>query len=111
MLHGLPDKLVFADGGVKTPALAGEIKALSLAEKLRLVYSTACFGLSHADDFVKAGFTAAVGAKAVNANAAAEFPLLLAQWGGGARLQDASQSPTARSRGCRWMEPPRPSRP
>lgn len=54
-----------------------------------MVYSTACFGLSHADDFVKAGFTAAVGAKAVNANAAAEFPLLLAQWGGGARLQDA----------------------
>lgn len=52
MLHGQDNKLVFADATHNTQQLSAEILALNLKNKLRLLYSTACFGRSHADDFV-----------------------------------------------------------
>jgi hypothetical protein len=89
MIHGLDKKLVFVDGFCDTAALAAEIRGLDLSNKLRLLYSTACYGLSHADDFVDAGFSAAVGAQKVNANAATEVPVLFMMWADGFRLRDA----------------------
>lgn len=99
MIHGLDKKLIFADAGFDTAELSAEIRKLNLSNKLRLLYSTACYGLSHAGDFVNAGFSAAVGAKKVNANAAAEVPVLFTMWAGGSRLREAvakGESPTTR---------------
>ncbi|HEX8369864.1 MAG TPA: hypothetical protein VF604_15065 [Pyrinomonadaceae bacterium] len=109
MIHGLDKKLVFFDETYHTPQLAAEIRALNLSNKLRLFYSTACYGFSHADDFVDAGFKAAVGAKKVNANAAAEVPVLFTMWAGGARLGNAvgaGASPITRlpaDQAARWF--------
>lgn len=89
MIHGLDKKLVFLDETCATAALSAEIRELNLSNKLRLLYSTACYGLSHADDFIAAGFSAAVGAKKVNANAATEVPVLFAMWARGDRLRNA----------------------
>lgn len=99
MLHGLDKRLVFVDDTYHTSELSTQIRDLNLTKKLRLLYSTACYGLSHADDFVNAGFSAAVGAKKVNANAAAEVPVLFTRWATGARLRDAvaeGESPVTR---------------
>jgi hypothetical protein len=52
------------------------------------VYSTACFGDSHSADFIAAGFDAAIGSKAVNANAAVEFGPLLGLWQFDCKLSD-----------------------
>lgn len=89
MIHGLDKKLVFVDETCDTRALSADIGDLNLKHKLRLLYSTACYGLSHADDFINAGFSAAVGAKKVNANAATEVPVLFTMWARGDRLRDA----------------------
>ncbi|HLM01315.1 MAG TPA: hypothetical protein VK400_09705 [Pyrinomonadaceae bacterium] len=89
MIHGLDGKLVFADATCDTAELSAEIRALDLSNKLRLLYSTACYGFSHTGDFINAGFSAAVGAKKVNANAASEVPVLFSMWAAGSRLKDA----------------------
>jgi hypothetical protein len=109
MIHGLDGKLVFADAIYDTPELSDEIRAMNLSNKLRLLYSTACYGFSHTGDFVRAGFSAAVGAKRVNANAGTEVPVLFTMWAGGARLRDAvaaGESPITRlpsDRAARWF--------
>lgn len=54
-----------------------------------MLYSTACFGKSHANEFVEAGFNAACGAQGVNANSATEYPAVLTMWAAGSRLTDA----------------------
>ncbi len=99
MLHGTTNHLFFHNGVYQTAVLAAEIAALSLSAKLRLAYSTACYGASHTDDLVRAGFTTAIGAVGVNANAAAEFPVLLQLWSVGWQIKDAlaaGESPLTR---------------
>jgi hypothetical protein len=64
-----------------------------------MVYSTACYGDSHSDDFVNAGFSVAIGAVAVKANAAVELPVFLNLWSWNWRLRDvleAAESPLTR---------------
>ncbi len=80
MLHGRPGRLIFHEGSKNSSAVKNQIKALNIQSKLRLVYSTACFGDSHSADFIAAGFDAAIGSKKVNANAGMEFGLLLGGW-------------------------------
>jgi hypothetical protein len=80
MLHGSPGKVYFRDGGVKTKDLAVELAALGLGGKLRLMYSTCCYGDSHSADWRNAGFNTAIGSKKVNANAAVELAPLLSLW-------------------------------
>jgi hypothetical protein len=87
-LHGAPNKLYFANGPITMSALRDRIAALEAGNRLRALYSTACFGSSHADDFVQAGFTCASGAVAVNANSPIEFPVFLTLWAGGAKFKD-----------------------
>jgi hypothetical protein len=79
-LHGLPGELFFEDSPVATSELAAELKAADLKQRLRLLYSTACYGASHAPDFVKAGFRVASGSKAVNANGPYDYPAQLLNW-------------------------------
>ncbi len=89
MLHGLEDEMSFEDGAISSLLLAHEIAALNISKKLRMLYSTTCYGKSHAIDFVAAGFTTACGSLATNANAATEFPTVLTMWAAGSRLQNA----------------------
>jgi hypothetical protein len=96
MVHGEPDNVVLAaeDGpgtvAVAAADLADDLIGLpELIGKLRLCYSTACFGDSHAAAFLAAGFTAVIGAKGVNANSATELPLLLRRWAQGDTLGSA----------------------
>ena len=89
MLHGSENALHFDGGAARTGDLRGELAALGLRGKLRMLYSTCCYGDSHSDDLVAGGFRAAVGAAAVNANAATEYPTVLTLWAAGSALKDA----------------------
>ncbi len=80
MLHGKPGIIVFKDGEKDSDDVKNQIKALNIRTKLRLLYSTCCYGDSHSADFIDAGFDTAIGSKKVNANAAVEFAPLLSFW-------------------------------
>jgi hypothetical protein len=76
-LHGEPNKLWFYEGSVSSDQLGKDILAAATRGKLRFAYNTACFGATHLQNFLNAGFTEAVGAIAINSNAATEYPVLL----------------------------------
>lgn len=80
-LHGSPGTLWFAGGAKSTASLRNELKAQNLKDRLRLLYSTACYGATHAQHFVEAGFNAASGAQGVNANSPYEYPTIMARLG------------------------------
>ncbi|MBS3784065.1 MAG: hypothetical protein KGY78_06445 [Anaerolineae bacterium] len=80
VMHGLEGELAFDDVSVRTAELRELLKAADLADRLRLLYSTACHGASHAADFVDAGFCTASGARAICANGPYEFPTQLLKW-------------------------------
>lgn len=80
-LHGSPDALHFDDGSITSSALRSQLQAANLKHRLRLLYSTACYGANHAPDFVGAGFRVASGAIGVNANQLYDYPLQLYHWG------------------------------
>jgi hypothetical protein len=81
-LHGEPGKVRFYDHWVSTMRLCEEIKRVVERDCLRLIYNTSCYGDTHSDDLLKAGFKVSVGALKVNASAAAEFPIFCRQWPG-----------------------------
>ena len=80
-LHGQPGKLFFEEGAVGTEGLAAQLAGAGLSERLRLLYSTACYGASHAPDFLKAGFRIASGSLGANANGPYDYPVQLLNWG------------------------------
>lgn len=82
-LHGLKHGLKFNDGTVKIDDLAEEIADLGLQHRLRLLYSTCCWGSRHAPYFIEAGFKTASGAVGINANGPFDFPTQLAGWTNG----------------------------
>jgi hypothetical protein len=99
MLHGKKGKLLFYDDSrpdnqveVLTSKLKEEIASQKAGSKLRLLYSTACYGDSHSKDFLEAGFSTSVGAKAINANSATEFPIVCELWGKGEKISKALYS-------------------
>ena len=79
-LHGGQGQLWFAEGAVTTSSLAARIRKKNIDHRLRLLYSTACYGATHAQDFVDAGFSTASGAQQTNANAAHDYPIQLGTW-------------------------------
>jgi hypothetical protein len=89
LLHGSPDRLEFHNGSWFTPSMAATLGGLGISPKLRLVYSTACYGATHNDDFIQAGFKTAIGALKVNTNSAFELPMLLNLWALGKNVKDA----------------------
>ena len=82
-LHGAKDKLWFRDGKVSLSRLASDIAAKKLKHRLRLLYSLACYGYSHTDDWLDAGFRTASGARKVNCNSATDYPAQLLHWAAG----------------------------
>ena len=95
MVHGLKTAQVVlaAPGGGKVDVaaadLAAAIAAAVPAGRLRLCYSTACYGATHNDAWLAAGFRAAIGARQTNANSATELPTLLSMWRDGHTVKDA----------------------
>ena len=79
-LHGLPGELVFRDEAMSISKISEKLQAANLKKKLRALYSTACYGMTHAADFVQAGFWVVSGATAVNANAVIEYPAFMDAW-------------------------------
>ncbi|MCX6267419.1 MAG: hypothetical protein NTW16_08700 [Bacteroidetes bacterium] len=57
--------------------------------KLRLLYSTACFAALGNSTWTSKGFRADIGAKQVNANSMAEYPVFLKQWRDGVPVSAA----------------------
>jgi hypothetical protein len=88
-LHGERGRLWFADDVIQTSELAGLIAEQQIQDKLRLLYSTACYGATHAPDFVEAGFRVASGAVGVNANSPHDYPTQLLYWGLGSPYRNA----------------------
>lgn len=92
-MHGAPETLWFREGARGTwevgDALASRPDA---AAKLRLLYSTACYGASHTADFLRGGFLVASGALKVNTNAAHDYPTVMEMWRDGWSFGDAQAS-------------------
>src|SRR4051812_38539551 len=89
MLHGNTNRLVFHEGRVYMSELKSDIQGLNLAKKLRLVYSTACYGQTHINEFMGAGFSTAIGAKGINSSGATELPIFVRLWSYGIRADQA----------------------
>jgi hypothetical protein len=80
VLHGLKEKLFFDDGSIESSDLGAQIQTANLQDRLRLLYSTACYGSTHAQDFIDAGFRTASGAAGVCANGPYDYPAQLYNW-------------------------------
>jgi hypothetical protein len=92
-LHGSPGALWFEDGMKETSSIRTALAAQPrVGAKLRALYSTACYGGSHMGDFLASGFRVANGARAVNANAAYDYPTVLGRWRDGETFQDAQNA-------------------
>ena len=79
-VHGSPQRLWFKGGTKNTSIIGDDLIQLGLKKKLRALYSTACYGENHTEDFIRGGFRVASGALGVNANAVAEYPLFMTNW-------------------------------
>lgn len=88
-LHGEPSELAFADGFVEVAALARRLRERVAPGRLRLLYSTACYGAAHAEAFLDAGFRVVSGARGTNANGAYDYAVELAAWACGLRYRSA----------------------
>ena len=90
VVHGGPGELEFSsDLSIKATDLAQRLAAAGAGPKLRLLYSTACYGESHAAPLVAAGFSAVIGSKGKNTNGLSEFRALLTQWSEGKTVGEA----------------------
>jgi hypothetical protein len=90
--HGLDKGVLFSDG--KTPmsdvtaAIVSNLNATQRG-KLRVVFSTACFGATHRSGWLSAGFKAASGSTGIYADSASSYPAFLAAWIIEAKFSDA----------------------
>ena len=87
-LHGEKNLLYFDDGPINSNDIGNELKAADIKHKLRLLYSSACYGASHAPHFVNGGFGVASGAKETAANGAFDIPYQLFSWAKGDMCED-----------------------
>ena len=60
--------------------IANVFENLDADERLRMFYTTACYGQHLAKSLVESGFSCGAGALLVNANSAIEYPLFLKNW-------------------------------
>lgn len=96
--HGTSRKLWFDDG----PVDAGEVCALvrqrlepTQRRRLRAVFSTACYGMTHNDAWLRAGFRVSVGSRGIYADGVTSLPSLLGGWAHGSSVQQAADAANA----------------
>lgn len=90
--HGTSRRLVLADGPIDTNDLAARAQASlrpAQRRRLRVAISTACFGMTHNDAWLRSGFAAAVGARGIYADGFSSVPVLLRTWAKGDTLERA----------------------
>jgi len=81
--HGTTDEVVFFEGRTAEEDLREAlVNGLSPAKraKLRIVFSTACFGATHLDTWIAAGFSEASGAEGIYADSAVSYAPFLTAW-------------------------------
>ena len=78
-----PENSEEGSGKVTTTTLGQRIEDLDAEERLRMFYTTACFGSRLAQEMVASGFSCGAGSLDVNTNSALEYPLFLAAWKAG----------------------------
>jgi hypothetical protein len=115
--HGLSDAVLFSDVRRTMADVRQDIvQKLSAADraKLRAVFSTACFGSTHRQEWINAGFKVASGSRQIYADSGTSYPAFLIAWTAGQsfaaavnaangsdplRLQDKAAVPVLRSFG------------
>jgi len=81
--HGLSNEVLFSDGKKSMATVRSAIVnnlTSSQRAKLRMVFSTACFGRSHRAEWTAAGFKTASGSEGVYADSAVSYPVFLGAW-------------------------------
>lgn len=90
--HGLSGSVKFSDQTVSMSTVRDDIKnklSSSKRAKLRMCFSTACFGESHNSKWKSAGFKVVSGSKGIYADSAVSYLPFLASWSAGLPFQFA----------------------
>lgn len=90
--HGLSNEVLFSDGKKSMTTVSSAIVDSlndSQRAKLRMVFSTACFGASHRTAWLNAGFKTASGSAGIYADSATSYPAFFGAWVVGTRFSDA----------------------
>ena len=96
--HGTSRKVWFDDGPTDCLAVCAEVRRRLDAgqrRRLRAVFSTACFGMSHNDAWLRSGFAVAVGSRGIYADGMTSLPRMLAAWASGASVLEAADAANA----------------
>jgi len=80
--HGSTDKVVLAEGPMRESVLGEALSDMpeAVRAKLRMCFSTACYGETHTDTWLAAGFTDAAGARGMYADSAVSYAPFLTAW-------------------------------
>jgi hypothetical protein len=84
-MHGRDGGIIFGNDDTDISAISDQVRTAGRG-KLRMLYSTACYGSSHNQYWINAGFRVSAGAKKVNGNAIVEYPTVLSAWKIGSNL-------------------------
>ena len=90
--HGATSRVFFADGARSMATVRDTLlNGLSAAQraKLRMVFSTACFGATHRASWLAAGFDVASGASGIYADSAVSYVPFLSAWALGQSFNSA----------------------
>jgi hypothetical protein len=93
--HGTTQRLVLADAAVDVDDVATQVLAVLGEEqrhRLRAVISTACYGASHLDAWLRAGFVAATGARGIYADGLTSVPATFRAWAARRTLEQCVQA-------------------
>ncbi len=92
--HGTTRTLWFADGPVEADTVSAAVQSTLTPRqrrRLRAVLSTACYGMSHTDAWLRSGFALAVGARGIYADGFTSLPLMLRGWARGLTATECVQ--------------------
>jgi hypothetical protein len=90
--HGLSNEVLFSDGKKSMTTVSSAITEnldSTQRSKLRIVFSTACFGASHRTAWTNAGFKTVSGSAGIYADSATSYPAFLGSWVIGTKFSDA----------------------
>ena len=96
--HGSTERVTFhPDVRTSIDDVAASLRRLSAGQrkKFRSVFSTACYGGSHLDAWLEAGFKVASGSVGIYADSALSTPAFLASWGTGRTFEQGIQAANA----------------
>ncbi|MGI0486560.1 hypothetical protein ACN4EK_14060 [Pantanalinema rosaneae CENA516] len=96
--HGLNNRIYFyPNEGVAMAMVADKLKSIPemYRRKFRMVFSTACYGASHIDEWLDGGFQVASGSEKIYADSLLSFPAFLGTWVLGGSFQEAINAANA----------------